>query len=101
MRYSLPALLATIMLAGVLAPPCQAFSDPWNRVSPPPSGHYLAARQADIGADAAADRVRRATGGRVLSVRKGKRGTYRVKVLLPGGRVRNVAVDGRTGRVLD
>ncbi len=101
MRFSLPALLATIMLAGALAPPCQAFPDPWHRFSSPPSGHHLAGRQADIGADAAADTVRQATGGRVLSVRKGKRGTYRVKVLLPGGRVRSVAVDGRSGQVLD
>ena len=55
MRYRLPALLATVMLAGAFAPPGQAFPDPWNRFSPPTSGHHLAARQADIGADAAAE----------------------------------------------
>ena len=89
------------MLAGALVSPSQAYADPWHRFSSPPREHYLARRQADIGADAAAASASRATGGRVLSVRKGKRGTYRVKVLLPGGRVRNVTVDGDSGQVHD
>ncbi len=101
MRFRLPALLATVILAGALAPPCQAYLDPWHRFGSPPSGHHLAGRQAEIGADAAAASARQATGGRVLSVRKGKRGTYRVKVLLPGGRVRHVTVERGSGRVLD
>ncbi len=89
------------MLMAALSPPCQATPDPWHRFSSPPSGYHLARRQADIGTDAAAASAGRATGGRVLSVRKGKRGTYRVKVLLPEGRVRNVTVDARNGQVLD
>ncbi len=101
MRFSLPALLATVMIMVAPAPPGQASPDPWHRFSSPPSGYHLARRQADIGADAAAASAGQATGGRVLSVRKGKRGTYRVKVLLPGGRVRHVTVDGRDGKVLD
>ena len=47
--------------------------------------------------------VREETGGRVLGVKSEKRdGTrvYRVKVLLPKGRVRYYAVDRRTGRIL-
>ncbi len=47
--------------------------------------------------------VREETGGRVLGVKSEKRdGTrvYRVKVLLPKGRVRYFAVDRRTGRIL-
>lgn len=56
-----------------------------------------------VGADSAAAAVRRSTGGRVLSVDLSPNGrpTYRVKVLLPGGRVRSVRVDARSGRVLD
>ena len=47
--------------------------------------------------------VREETGGRVLGVKSEKRdGTriYRVKVLLPKGRVRYYAVDRRTGRIV-
>jgi len=56
----------------------------------------------DIGASAAAAAARRATGGRVLGVsprRAGGRVIYRVKVLLPDGRVRSVTVDGSSGEV--
>ncbi len=84
-----------------LASPCQARWNPWQHHAAPDGAYHLAKRGEDIGRDGAAERVRRATGGRVLSVGKGKRGTYRVKVLLPGGRVRTVPVDGRTGRLLD
>jgi uncharacterized membrane protein YkoI len=51
----------------------------------------------------AASIVRSQTGGRVLSVRpasRGKASVYRVKVLLPGGRVRYYEVDRRSGRIL-
>lgn len=89
------------MMLVALATPCHAGWGSWRQTGAPDSVHRLAERGGDIGRDAAADTVRRATGGRVLSVRKGKRGTYRVKVLLPGGRVRTVPVDGRTGRLLD
>ena len=56
----------------------------------------------DIGPNAAADAARRATGGRILRVQRQGRGdgvVYRVKVLLPGGKVRTVRVDGASGAV--
>ncbi len=88
------------MVAAALQPPCHARWDPWQQSISPERVRYLAQRGGDIGEDAAAEQARRATGGRVLSVRKGNR-SYRVKVLLPGGRVRTVAVDSRSGRLLD
>jgi len=56
-----------------------------------------------IGAEAAADRVRAATGGRVLGVqlRGGERPVYVVRVLLAEGRVRNYRVDAVSGRLQD
>jgi hypothetical protein len=50
------------------------------------------------GADAAAERARRDTGGRVLSVRpppQQDQGDYRVKILTPQGEVRYMNVDPR------
>ncbi|MGB5735017.1 MAG: hypothetical protein WBM40_11315 [Thiohalocapsa sp.] len=47
-----------------------------------------------ISADQAGAIARRQTGGRVLAV-KPKDGGYRVKVLTPGGEVRQVFVPGR------
>ncbi len=47
--------------------------------------------------------VREETGGRVLGVKSEKRNgsrVYRVKVLLPKGRVRYYEVDRRSGRIL-
>ncbi len=100
MRQKCPALLVAFMAAAAPQPPCQASWDPWRQSIAPQPVRHLAQRGGDIGEDAAAEQARRATGGRVLSVRKGKR-SYRVKVLLPGGRVRTVAVDSRSGRLLD
>ena len=57
---------------------------------------------AQIDGAGAARIVERSTGGKVLSVdRQEKKGRimYRVKVLLPEGRVRTVMVDGETGRM--
>lgn len=48
-----------------------------------------------ISLDEAVSRVQRATGGRVLSAES--RGGYRIKVLLPGGRVRIYQVDPDSG----
>lgn len=50
------------------------------------------------GADVAAERARRDTGGRVLSVRPPPQqdgGAYRVKILTPEGQVRYLNVDPR------
>lgn len=54
--------------------------------------------QSEISSDQAAAIARRATGGRVLKVKR-KGGVYHVRVLLDGDRVRKVHVDARTGRV--
>jgi len=56
-----------------------------------------------VSADDAAATVRAQVGGRILDVRlrsKARRKVWRVKVLLPGGRVRVYRVDARTGRIL-
>ena len=70
---------------------------------PVPAMRLAQATQA-VGPDRAAAIVRRALGGRVLSVKTvGDSGArrYRVKILLPGGRVRVVNVDAARGRIVD
>ena len=62
----------------------------------------MLAQQDDIGPGAASAAASAASGGRVLGVRRVHSASgivYVVKVLLPGGRVRNVTVNGQTGRV--
>ena len=65
--------------------------------------HSLVAARGSISRDEAAATARSATGGRVLSVdtqqRRGRL-IYRVKVLLKGGRVRVINVDGQTGELI-
>jgi len=103
-RFLPTALAAALALTGISAPPSHARAAQWRQHPAPQESLYLAKRQADIGPDAAAAKVRKATGGRVLGVRRGKgRGSpiYRVKVLLPGGRVRTIGVHGQTGKILD
>lgn len=100
MRFVPIALAAALALTGMSAPESHARPAQWRQHHAPQERQYLAKRQADIGPDAAAATVREATGGRVLKVRRGK-GIYRVKVLLPGGRVRTISVHGQTGKVLD
>ena len=100
MRLTVLALVALLTVTSALARASETGGGLWHSSDWRGSHRYLAQRQADIGADAAAARVREATGGRVLRVQRDKRGVYQVKVLLPGGRVRVVPVDGRTGRIL-
>lgn len=78
--------------------------------SAPPAEVVLLARRGHrghaaegIGPGAAAAIAREHVGGRVLRVRPRRPGAdrYHVKILLPGGRVRTVVVDGRTGEVLE
>jgi len=60
-------------------------------------------RAQGIDSSEAAAIVRSQSGGRVLSVRPAREGAarvYRVKVLLPRGKVRYYRVDQRTGRIL-
>lgn len=55
-------------------------------------------RRDGISLDEAVARVRRDTGGRVLSAEP-RDGRYRIKVLMPNGAVRVVNVDARSGRM--
>jgi uncharacterized membrane protein YkoI len=55
-------------------------------------------RRDGISLDEAVARVRRETGGRVLSA-EARDSRYRIKVLLPNGAVRVVNVDARSGRM--
>jgi uncharacterized membrane protein YkoI len=55
-------------------------------------------RRDGISLDEAVTRVRRETGGRVLSA-EARDSRYRIKVLLPNGAVRVVNVDARSGRM--
>lgn len=57
-----------------------------------------AAQRDGISLDEAVTRVRRDTGGRVLSA-EARDGRYRIKVLLPNGAVRVINVDSRSGRM--
>lgn len=57
-----------------------------------------AAHRDGISLDEAVTRVRRDTGGRVLSA-EARDGRYRIKVLLPDGAVRVINVDARSGRM--
>ncbi len=76
----------------------------------PRPGHWVTAdytsllkvQNKDIGAKGAAAVVRRATGGRVLTVKQARgdrngKGAYKVKVLLKGGRMRVLRVDAGSG----
>jgi hypothetical protein len=60
----------------------------------------LLAQANQISRDEAASAARRATGGRVVGVKK-RGAVYFVRVLLDGERVRTVKVDARTGQVRD
>jgi len=62
------------------------------------------AQQAPISLDAAATMVRRLSGGRIVgadAMDDNGKVVYRIKVLLPEGRVRVYLVDPNTGQVLD
>lgn len=56
------------------------------------------ARREGTSLDEAVARVRRDTGGRVLSA-EARNSHYRIKVLMPNGAVRVVNVDARSGRM--
>ncbi len=89
-------LLATVLVSAPIAP-AQARS-----TAAQPGAHAPIEQQTDIGAGAAAAAASAASGGRVLQVKRRAKGSgvvYRVKVLLPGGRMRTLTVDGQTGQV--
>ena len=69
---------------------------------PDRSSRQETSRRDGISLDEAVARVRRETGGRVLSAEaRDRRGdtTYRIKVLLPNGAVHVYNVDARSGRL--
>ncbi len=115
MRATVRTGVGALVLAGALAlsgnpvqaEPLHHRADAWAGPMP-----LLAARRGSHGADRpreglgpgeAAAIAREHAGGRVLRVRPRRPGAeaYQVKILLPGGRVRTVVVDGRTGEVLE
>ena len=94
-----------MLAAGLLAaapvaadPPHRAWgSGSAFRERPP----YLADNRVNL--DSAVSRIRRQTGGRVLSadtVRGDGRTVHEIKVLTDQGRVRHLRVDGETGEVI-
>lgn len=88
-------MLMVLAVLPMLATPVHA--SPRQAVSL--SGHLSLAR---LDAASAARIVQRRTGGKVLAVDQTDRGgriLYRVKVLLPEGRVRTVTVDAETGQM--
>jgi putative hemolysin len=89
--------LAMAMAMAVTMTPAQARTSVLTRGAP-----LAVAQQRDIGASAAAAAAGSASGGQVLGVKRQNSGQgviYIVKVLLPGGRVRSVSVDGQSGQV--
>jgi uncharacterized membrane protein YkoI len=93
-RVKIIACLLAGLLAWVAAVPADARRD--DR-----STQREAARHDGISLDEAVARVRRDTGGRVLSAEAREnrgRTRYRIKVLLPDGSVRVVNVDAQSGQ---
>lgn len=91
------SIVFVIALAICLPVPTQA------GVKQLPGNVRMAQADVNIAPRQAADIVRRATKGQVLSVNLMRKGNpvYRVKVLLSGGRVRTFVVDARTGQLLN
>lgn len=98
-RLGVATLIALTLAVSLASAPLHA--DPRQ---PQPGGiRYAQGKDRDSGTetisrDRAAEIARNAAGGRVLSV-KLKGGTYRVKMLLDGERVRTVRIDARTGKL--
>lgn len=86
------------------APAFSKAARPWPEAAGAAPGMSLIAAQPSVTGEQAADLARRATGGRVLSVKRvvrDGRTLYRVKVLTQGGVVRSVFVDAQTGEVAE
>ena len=98
-RLGVAALIALTLAVSLGSAPLHA-----DARQPQPGGiRYAQAKDRDSGTeiisrDRAAEIARNATGGRVLSVEL-RGGTYRVKMLLDGERVRTVRIDARTGKL--
>ena len=91
-------LLPLFLALGALAWPA------WTSAAPPwraGAGTEIAASNG-ISLEQAVSMVRQRTGGKVLRAdarERGGRDVYRIRVLLPDGRVRTFHVDARTGRI--
>jgi uncharacterized membrane protein YkoI len=95
-RLALPALF---LLAGTAVP---LIANAFPFTDQP--GHQLLrlAQKNELSLDQAAARVRKETGGRVLSARTQNRNghtVHRIKVLMPSGHVKIVRVDAATGKM--
>jgi len=93
-------LLHLLLLAVLLASPLAALAQP-GRGGDGPQGsrdrfERQETRRGGVSLGEAVAAVQRATGGRVLSADT-RNGSHRIKVLLPGGRVRLYQVDRDTG----
>lgn len=64
----------------------------------PTQPHYTYSKKQEIGEARAAAIAARNSGGKVLKVKRQGDG-YRVKVLQPSGRVKNLWIDARSGKV--
>jgi uncharacterized membrane protein YkoI len=110
MRMTRREFLTTTLWASLLvvAPPQLAYAkkDPSSQTEEKKQQQKKKAQKrkqqqgqdAAISRDRAAALARSSTGGRVLSVKR-QGGSYRVRVLLDGKRVRTVGVDARSGTV--
>lgn len=86
MRASIPIVLCLAGWLGAAIPAVAATHEPF---------HYEVYRDAGgISADQAAAIVRSSFGGRVVSVKSAGRNGWDVRVILDGGRVKTVHVDG-------
>ncbi len=95
---ALRAIIVLMTVLGISVSPATARPPAFKQDAPV----VLLAQQDDIGPGAASAAASAASGGRVLGVHRIRSANgviYKVKVLLPGGRVRNVIVNGRTGQV--
>ena len=89
-------LITGVLLAGSI----MAFGAPLH-ASQGVANRLMLAAQQQISLDQAIARVRKQTGGRILSANTSKKGghkTHRIKVLMPNGVVRVIHVDAASGR---
>ncbi|MCR4347679.1 MAG: PepSY domain-containing protein [Sulfuricaulis sp.] len=89
------------LLAGLITLASTGMVEARRDDRPDRSSRQETSRRDGISLDEAVARVRRESGGRVLSAEaRDRRGdtTYRIKVLLPNGAVRVYNVDARSGR---
>jgi len=91
-----------LMILAVLMGALSVTATPAEPAPRPHNERGAAAAEGLLSPDRAAAIARQASGGRVLSVqlvRRDGRELYRIKVLTPGGVVRVLHVDARTGRL--